>query len=269
MSHYAVLVIGDNVTDQLEPYQSNSMNDCPKEYLRFSACPKAGGDSQWFDSEEAARQALGEQYDEDDSGWWNPETRWDYYCLGGRWMGFFKLKPGASGELGSFLWDDNAEIRLAGRADCCSVDAVDFDTPREEARARAESLYAKFEALAAEHGMPQPVSYFEAKGLVGHDAVVAYRKQPVLRELRGELPELWTTTAEEVFGPTKEAFIRRLANAVYAPYAVVMGGRWYDRDKPDWAGRLHATRESWDAAFQSLLSELPAGTDLTLLDCHR
>lgn len=35
MSHFTVLVIGDNVEEQLKPYQENNMGDCPKEFLKF------------------------------------------------------------------------------------------------------------------------------------------------------------------------------------------------------------------------------------------
>lgn len=36
MSHFAVLVIGDDIEKQLAPYQENNMGDCPKEYLVFN-----------------------------------------------------------------------------------------------------------------------------------------------------------------------------------------------------------------------------------------
>ena len=35
MSHFTVLVIGENVEKQLAPYQENNMGDCPQEYLEF------------------------------------------------------------------------------------------------------------------------------------------------------------------------------------------------------------------------------------------
>lgn len=36
MSHFAVLVVGDDVEGQLAPYQENNMGDCPREYLEFN-----------------------------------------------------------------------------------------------------------------------------------------------------------------------------------------------------------------------------------------
>lgn len=35
MSHFTVLVIGDNIEDQLAPFQENNCGDCPEQYLQF------------------------------------------------------------------------------------------------------------------------------------------------------------------------------------------------------------------------------------------
>ena len=35
MSHFNVLVVGDNVDEQLAPYQANYMCDVPEKYLEF------------------------------------------------------------------------------------------------------------------------------------------------------------------------------------------------------------------------------------------
>ena len=35
MSHFTVMVIGDNPEDQLAPYQENNMGTCPEEFLEF------------------------------------------------------------------------------------------------------------------------------------------------------------------------------------------------------------------------------------------
>jgi hypothetical protein len=36
MSHFTVLVIGNNPESQLMPYQENNMGDCPQEYMEFN-----------------------------------------------------------------------------------------------------------------------------------------------------------------------------------------------------------------------------------------
>lgn len=36
---------------------------------------------------------------------WNPQGKWDYYRIGGRWSGALKPKPGCSGLWPKHLWD--------------------------------------------------------------------------------------------------------------------------------------------------------------------
>ena len=185
MSHFTVLVIGDDVEKQLAPYQENNMGDCPEEFLEFrdveEECRKdyeedttqdwypdhyldltedqeqklVSGDQVlisasdpildsksgkkyksrkaqiYFESLGPETKALvkkGEvaflakkieppkefpvkekysftEYVEEYCGykkdpktrrygyWENPNRKWDWYQIGGRWNGFFKLKP--------------------------------------------------------------------------------------------------------------------------------------------------------------------------------
>lgn len=61
MSHFTVLVVGDNPEDQLAPFQ-----EC--------------------DEGKSSKEIIAE--------------KWDWYVLGGRWTGTFKLKEDAEGKLG-------------------------------------------------------------------------------------------------------------------------------------------------------------------------
>ncbi len=164
MSHFTVLVIGDDVEGQLAPYQENNMRDCPEEYLefndvseefteqwttkdldlyvspegekflkydsRFRVCSSAVGFSNrdeyvlperwthvvttpeesgyWIDDDNGnaftnyVADYHGYERNEDGKfGYWeNPNAKWDWYVVGGRWNNFFKLKEGCDGESG-------------------------------------------------------------------------------------------------------------------------------------------------------------------------
>lgn len=83
MSHFAVAVFchtddGVELERLLAPYQENNMGDCPKEYLTF------------FEDED---------YDVDEEtgecGYWeNPNKKWDWWQIGGRYSNWFKTKAG-------------------------------------------------------------------------------------------------------------------------------------------------------------------------------
>lgn len=83
MSHFSVAVITKTGSEKeieklLAPYQENNMEDCPKEYLKF------------FEDEDCEI--------DDETGkkgyWENPNAKWDWYVVGGRWSNLIKKKDG-------------------------------------------------------------------------------------------------------------------------------------------------------------------------------
>lgn len=108
MSHFTVLVVGPNPELQLRPFQENNMGDCPKEFLEFvdhtaevtEVWNNLKGDeyTKYKNKpiEEFAEDYFGYRRDENGErfGYYeNPNAKWDWYLIGGRWTGFFKLKP--------------------------------------------------------------------------------------------------------------------------------------------------------------------------------
>jgi hypothetical protein len=62
----------------------------------------------------------------------NPNRKWDWYLLGGRWQGFFKLKEGAKGKVGKAgIFADELE---AGYADQAYKDDIDFEIMKSEGK---------------------------------------------------------------------------------------------------------------------------------------
>lgn len=147
MSHFTVIVIGNDPETQLIPYQENT-DDCPKEFLKFFSVeesykikyekestkkvimPDGRMLNTWDDEfripgtfgtgsdthkipdhleqknisykelfptfEKYMKEWCGfKERDEtvNEYGYWeNSNAKWDWYRLGGRWLGYFKLK---------------------------------------------------------------------------------------------------------------------------------------------------------------------------------
>lgn len=81
MSHFSVAVFTrtgaeEEVDRLLAPYQENNLGDCPKEFLEFVKDEDADFD-----------EVAGER------GYWeNPNAKWDWYKIGGRWHGLLVSK---------------------------------------------------------------------------------------------------------------------------------------------------------------------------------
>lgn len=125
--HYTLLVTGDNPDEQLEPYQENNMGNCGPDYLEFiiqdeedlyNTSLAVYRDGNWYTtytttpdtktwkevcSYDEYMKRLGYEYNEEEEAWgyWgNPNAKWDWYQMGGRWYGYFQLLDGKSGILG-------------------------------------------------------------------------------------------------------------------------------------------------------------------------
>lgn len=106
---------------------------------------------------------------------YNPKSQWDWYQMGGRWRGFFQLKPLASvgdpqslaaqaearlGEPGTFEHLDMQEgkgphANYQGKADQARKREVDFDAMRDLAGHEAEVTFDKFSDVIKDLPLPK------------------------------------------------------------------------------------------------------------------
>jgi len=120
MSHFSALVIGDNIEEKLAPYRELYLYedsykgediDARLEFeLVFSReeaydiyMQKCPAEDRNKTPEEWVRHYYNYIYSEEYGGYGfyhNPNAQWDFYLIGGRWLGLLKLKDGATGECG-------------------------------------------------------------------------------------------------------------------------------------------------------------------------
>lgn len=233
----------------------------------------------------------------------NPNRKWDWYVLGGRWSGHFKMKPtvkGIVGEPGTF---DNKCPE--GFADSAFKSDIDFDGMVEAARAKAEVDFDKYWPLVKD--LPRPILWpdivthvnaMEAMqeraksspadgtvstetGLVAINALVNvhnfkqarefYASQPAKKAVEAD-PELskWWDCPLEHFGFDRAAYIENQCLTAYSTYAVVYNGEWMAQGEMGWFGCSNdkLTTKEWGIRFVELIRNLPDDTLLSMYDCH-
>lgn len=103
MSHFTVLVIGDNPEDQLQPYHEYECTGIKDQYVKFVPAEESFEEMHKEFTEHKEDYSTFLRFVEDwygyhqnDKNVWgrvtNPNAKWDWYQLGGCWNGFFKLK---------------------------------------------------------------------------------------------------------------------------------------------------------------------------------
>lgn len=173
----------------------------------------------------------------------NDNAKWDWYQLGGRWTGFFKLKPGVRGEVGSpGLMTSSAKV---GTADQALKKDIDFDAMYAEKLENAINLYDKFEKLYKENPEEAAKKSYWDFGV-----------------------ENASGNRETFIPETREMFLNR--HASISTFAIVKDGKWYEKGEMGWWGISSNEKESkeWNQEFKKLLDEIPEDTMLSLYDCH-
>jgi hypothetical protein len=261
MSHYTVLVVGDNIEEQLWPFWELDLNE---EEMKMD--PRSVFISQIKDSEkeEKFQEFLNKEKDyleknnikyESATDWmidwhgykyngelqsWgyykNPQQKWDWYSVGGRWSGFFLLKNGATGKLGMpGIYGREEENELPNRADQAKKGDIDWEGMRQNQIENSKKLWQKVVVEGKDKYQPDELNF-----------------------LYGITPE-----------DTIETFVEKRSKFP-ATFAVLKDGNWYEKGKMGWWGITTDEKpdSEWENEFQKLIEDLPDDTLLTVVDCH-
>ena len=373
MSHFTVLVIGDDIEKQLAPYDENIHVEPYKVYMNsdelarmadhYELLPKPRKIN--FEEEEAGPKNIAEMVaakkDEEETiendpyrkvfvaaiqkkkpiwpenpspqlvqgildkmdDWhgteggvdekgiycletYNPKSKWDWYSVGGRWSGFFKLRNGAVGikgdgrpspfeeivlkalkkgsEMANIVGADaeispdpeNERRAPEGYADQAQVKSIDFDTMRLEAAMRNFVKFKTYEP--AFKGQDIPLwNVFRQTFKDIDEARKAYFQVPVIKAMH-EIADkrkdfLWFEELREEFcNGDLEAFMREKILDAISTFAVVKDGEWIEKGKMGWFGMSSddaKDREKWrNEFFERFIMPLDPETWLTCVDCH-
>jgi len=215
----------------------------------------------------------------------NPNRKWDWYQIGGRWNGFFKLKhpfriaidraingcdlTPRLGSPGANRLDADYKPPTADRADQCLKSDIDIDGMRHDATMRAEEKYDLYTRTVA--GLPEIIVWDVIRDKHKDNIEAArdeYNGQPGVRALRANDETMWEEPKD--FMCTRDEYIERARNGALATFAVVKDGKWYERGDMGWFGVVSDEKDEndWLSQFSSLVDSLPNDTLLTIVDAH-
>jgi len=345
MSHFTVLVVGDDIEKQLSPFQENNMGDTPGEFLAFreeeteyleeyqtktTKMLKASDGRLWsrYDEkfrnpkhsftnnssqyltpegyleveikfkdlyltfEEFVMEYHGEKERDSTKNlyghWYNPNSKWDWYVIGGRWTGYFKAKPGIVGEIGERGVHDKKAKK--GWYDSLRKGDIDFEGMRKISSEKAEHAYTIIEntfggsipklqhlwkEIVDDKGLYKDLSMDERRSLYHSQFAMKALEEAKQRARRhgGEMSEdegtvFWCDL--EDFQCTKEKYVQRARNEAGTSFAMVKDGKWYENGEMGWWACVSNEKDTdvWLEEFGKLIDSLPEDALLTAVDCH-
>ena len=232
MSHFSVLVIGEDPESQLAPYDEN---------LEVAPYKDDDGDKTTY----------------------NPQSKWDWYVLGGGWTGFFKIKPGTPCVVGrpGVL----TEPATKGWADRARLRDVDLEGMQDEAERKCRERIAKLAGIKRDW---LPWEEMEKRYASIDACREAYWAQRGPREAHAAL-DLFFASPDKYLASDEDLIATARAD-VLATFAIVKDGVWYERGEMGWFACVanEKSAAAWRDEVAALLADLPPDTLLSLYDCH-
>lgn len=178
----------------------------------------------------------------------NPNAKWDWWQVGGRWSGKLRTKTGQSVDEG-FVRD------------------LDFDTARKEAEEQAAFEWDRAqETINGRELIPFEVFRKANKDI--DKARELYWAQPVLVDLKDAA---WTDPFTEFprYFVSREDYIANGGNNAVATFAFLgTDGVWRERGEMGWWACVSNEDESWGQNFPELLAGLDPDDYVHIVDCH-
>ena len=315
MSHFTVLIIGENVEDQLEPFWELDLsqkeaeedpravfNDITEEELEKyntksvkkvimpdgrmlfpwddeikckDGCIPNNPDLEQRDVPFNELYKTFEEYMLDFCGktpnengrfgyYYNPNAKWDWWVVGGRWSGYFKLKEGTEGLVGDPVYGDGKA--KDGYVDQSFKKNIDFDGMVEDQIIEGTEKYDKFHSIVNGREIPKWEKILVDCENDEEKTREIYNKDEVIKDLRnaGYFFNL------ETFCISKEEYLKKVSYDAISTYAVVYNGEWYEKGEMGWWGISSNEKDpdKWNEEFNKLLESVSDDTLLTIVDCH-
>jgi hypothetical protein len=220
---------------------------------------------------------------QDDDGKWyeyttyNPDSKWDWYSLGGRWSGFFKMKAGITpvtgrpGVFGNVPEEDYSDQAIKGD--------IDFEGMKNDAGEKAREYHKR---VMKAFGGVIPVLEFKWKDLIADETRTAdmtatrefYHNQPEMIRIKSicdlNRDELGYFFDVEEFEPNEEKHVQDAKDRVLSTYAVLNDGEWIGKGEMGWFGMSSGDMDQneWNKKVTELVDSLPDDTLLSMYDCH-
>lgn len=209
----------------------------------------------------------------------NPDRKWDYWRIGGRWRNYFIAHEAVPNLITTErAWDSPADGPMLDRlrVDGGPVGALDFDAMRDEWAEKQLARYDQWKRIVAQHGEPPAwrdlIGLVELKELTIESARQQYNSHPAIEAAQAADLAGWGEPAEAEFGTTREEFERLSRLAAVPSYALVtLDGEWMAPGQMGWFGMSTdeaGEREAYRIEANRYLESLADDVLVVVLDLH-
>jgi hypothetical protein len=277
MSHFTVMVIGDNPEKQLAPFHEYECTGIEDEYVIFVEAEESKDKltaeyETYKDDYDSFDEFISDYYgySKNDAGIignkTNPNSKWDWYKLGGRWTGFLKQIDASNGMVGSpGIMTPQPSV---GHCDQCLKKNIDVDGMRSQAVGKASERYDL--ALNIING-EEFESWESARERIDNidDARDFYNSQPVVERFKRDDNFGYFTSPSEFLTP-KDNYLNIASDNAIVTFAFIKDSKWVEKGEMGWFGCVSDAKDEseWIRQLNKEFDALPEDTLISIYDCH-
>jgi len=190
----------------------------------------------------------GYSYSMDDEGFGyhsNPNAKWDWFQIGGRWSGYWKLKDNKDGLMGEKSWACGDKEIPENRCDIARIGDIDFEGMFLDKRIKAENNWV-------ECWEKYPIKMNDDS----KDENASHRYWNYNIRQDDDTPE------------NKEKYIDGFCSC--STFAVLKDEEWFEKGSMGWWAMVadEKGQDKWDTEFNELIKNLDPDTYVAIVDCH-
>lgn len=188
----------------------------------------------------------------------NPNKRWDYWTIGGRWSNRLRLKASDTGEI---VYTDYAK-----KSD------IDFDAMFKDGRAEGEEIYAKY--MRDVTGSWEPWKTFlrrsEVEEFTISEARDLYHGQEWLKKAKENAGgRAWGFKFDDLL-VGKEQYAKQEGEAAIRTFALLHAGKWFEKGQMGFWGAVFDEKDGdqFHQGYMDIIKSIPDDYYLVVVDCH-
>lgn len=182
----------------------------------------------------------------------NPNAKWDWYTVGGR-------------------WDRSLQLRGGKKVNQATLAELDLESILAQRALEAGSEWDRWHEVLQTHPVPKQWNDFISAVNRGEmeieEARTQYHTQPAIQAWYAL--GFWEDPVREYSGD-RDIYVENDKWMRTLPFALVHERTWCGRGDMGWFGAVSDEKDpaSWVKAVKDLLEKIPPDTTITVVDCH-
>jgi hypothetical protein len=204
--------------------------------------------------------------------YFNPQAKWDWYQVGGRWTGAFLSKEQIDdNQVGTpGLMTERAE---AGRVDIIRKGDIDIEKMVKEQKEKAKASWIEFQKYGID--LENAISWeslLKERDDTNIDLLrERYSSQPdfdKIEQYKKDKHYFFNCPIEDFCNGDYEKYMKKAEFSALSSFAILKDSKWFEKGEMGWFGVVTDKDENWEETWLDAFNSIDEDDWIINFDCH-